>query len=305
MNKIDSISVIVPTFNRMDYLEETLKAILAQEVQDLEIIVVDDCSTDNTKEFLTNISKAFQQIVPVFLSSNQGESCAVNAGWKIAQKRFVAIVNSDDPPHNDWLRDMSEGINTNPGYGFYYPNRLVIDKYGQPIRYEILENWSNRTLFEILIPIASAGLVIDKRHLPIDFMPRDPKVVFPSDLLQMFNLGLITSGIKIDGAWGVWREHDSSFSSATNVIAKASLFENSVRDWLTNNSHSIKDGGSASIREAYLYGHMWRIYRTRNGFSRSIFLLAKSSLLSSIRKRPRLILSIILIAIRYAFNKSV
>jgi glycosyltransferase involved in cell wall biosynthesis len=300
----NSISVVVPTYNRVNYLEETLKAILAQDVQDLEIIVVDDCSTDQTKKFLINFAQAHPQIRPIFLTSNQGESSAVNAGWKEATKNFIAIVNSDDPPHKNWLKAMFQGVDGNPGYGFYYPNRLVINEVGEPLRYEKLEDWSNKTLYEVLIPIASAGLIINLSHLPISFVPRNPKVVFPSDLIQMLNLGLITSGIRIEGAWGVWREHRESFSSATSARTKAFLFETHVGDWIKSNLREIQSFGNPSLSHAYLYGHIWLIYRNRFGVFYSIFLMAKTSLFSSVLKRPKLLGSIYVLVWRHVLKRS-
>ena len=300
-----SISVIVPTYNRMDYLEETLQAILVQDIQDLEIIVVDDCSTDETKEFLINFAELYTQVRPIFLESNQGESSAVNTGWKEASKKFIAVVNSDDPPHKDWLKAMFQGIESNPDYGFYYPDRLVIDQKGEPLRCEKLEEWSNKTLYEILIPIASAGLLINVDRLPDGFVPREPKVVFPSDLIQMFNLGLITSGIRIEGAWGAWREHNESFSGATSAKTKASLFETHVGDWIKSHSREIKSFGNPSLRQAYLYGHMWLIYRAQLGVIDSVLLMAKSSLIKSVLKRPQLLGSIFIITWRYLLKRSV
>jgi glycosyltransferase involved in cell wall biosynthesis len=289
----------------MDYLEETLQAILVQDIQDLEIIVVDDCSTDETREFLVNFSELYTQIKPIFLESNQGESSAVNTGWKEASKKFIAVVNSDDPPHKDWLKAMFQGIESNPDYGFYYPDRLVIDQKGEPLRYEKLEEWSNKTLYEILIPIASAGLIINVDSLPDGFIPRNPKVVFPSDLIQMFNLGLITSGIRIEGAWGAWREHDESFSGTTSARIKASLFETHVGDWIKSYSREIKSFGNPSLSQAYLYGHLWLIFRKNSGFLTSFSLMLKTSLLPNICKRPTLIVNMMQIASKYLFAKPV
>jgi glycosyltransferase involved in cell wall biosynthesis len=298
---MQSISVIVPTFNRMGYLEETLRAILRQQIQELELIVVDDGSTDGTREFLEKFEKEFNFVKILLLRSNQGESCAVNAGWKEAKNRFITVVNSDDPPHVDWLRDMSLGINRNPGFGFYYPDRLVINEIGEVLRYESLENWSTKTLYESLIQVSSAGLVIDTNHLPENFIPRDPKVVFPSDLIQTLNLGLITSGRRIEGAWGIWREHSDSFSSSSNVVEKANLYEVNVRDWLETNCKEIQDFGNFSLREACLYGHMWRIYRKELGRLSSVNQMFKTTFKVRIFANPWLIPNIAFVAIRYIF----
>ena len=292
LRKYLPISIIVPTYNRANYLSETLNAILAQQDQDLEVIVVDDFSTDDSRIVLESFKKQYPQIILVFLDENLGESNAVNVGWSLASKQFISIVNSDDPPDKNWLRDMSKEIKTIPDFGFYYPNRLVIDENGIVKRKENLRNWSTKDLFEKLIPIASAGLIIDKEKLPTDFQPRDPCVDFPSDLIQMFRLGLITEGKKVETAFGVWREHSNSISGNMNARDLASSFQLSVTDWLTENKLVVDRYSKKSVRKAYLYGHIFLIFRKQYGLFPCIFFMLRSSLIKDILRRPFLIISL-------------
>lgn len=292
LRKYLPISIIVPTYNRANYLSETLNAILAQQDQDLEVIVVDDFSTDDSRIVLESLKKQHPQIVLVFLKENLGESNAVNVGWSLASKRFISIVNSDDPPDKNWLRDMSKEIKTIPGFGFYYPNRLVIDENGIVKRKENLRNWSTKDLFEKLIPIASAGLIIDREILPTDFQPRDPYVAFPSDLIQMFRLGLITEGKKVEIAFGVWREHSNSISGNMNARDLASAFQLSVTDWLTENELVVDRYSKKSVRKAYLYGHMFLIFRKEYGLFPCIFFMLRSSLFKDILRCPSIIITL-------------
>jgi glycosyltransferase involved in cell wall biosynthesis len=288
LRKYLPISIIVPTYNRANYLLETLNAILAQQDQDLEVIVVDDFSTDDSRIVLESFRKQHPQIVLVFLEENLGESNAVNVGWSLSSKQFISIVNSDDPPDRNWLRDMSNEIKTRPGFGFYYPNRLVIDENGIFKRKDNLRNWSTKDLFEKLIPIASAGLIINKEMLPTDFEPRDPCVDFPSDLIQMFRLGLLTEGYRVESAWGVWREHQNSLSGSENTqILSASFFSN-IGAWLKENEARISVYSKVSNRTFYLFGNTWKIYRTRNGVYCSFRLFLKHELFRIV-KQPNLI----------------
>jgi glycosyltransferase involved in cell wall biosynthesis len=297
------ISVIVPTYNRADYLAETLTAILSQQDQELELIVVDDFSSDNSRNLLTSFKKEHPKIVLVFLEENLGESNAVNVGWSLATKQFISIVNSDDPPHKSWLLDMTKEIEGNLGFGFYYPNREVIDENGRILRKEVLKDWSTKILFENLVPVASAGLIIDRESLPASFEPRDVNVVFPSDLIQMFRLGLLTRGFRVKSAWGTWRQHSESISGSQSSMMLAQHFESSVGKWLNENEQAIRLFSRNRTRQCYFYGHIALLFRREFGVMNSLFLLTKTSASSAILRDPFLFFVAAHIAIVRTFIK--
>jgi glycosyltransferase involved in cell wall biosynthesis len=305
LRKYLPISIIVPTYNRANYLLETLNAILAQQDQDLEVIVVDDSSTDDSRNVLESFKKRHPQIVLVFLEENLGESNAVNVGWLLASKQFVSIVNSDDPPHENWLRDMTLGINEFIGFGFYYPNRQVIDSHGNLIELVQTKEWSSKILYERLVPIASAGMIIDRNHLPGDFLPRDKEVEFPSDLIQILNLGRFTLGKKISSAWGVWRMHEDSYSSKKATFDRAMLFERNVKVWLNRNDLFLESYSKPLIRNAFLYGNIWKILRSDLSFFKATRSFLNTSFLSELRGEPALALSILYVIVKYSVTKRV
>lgn len=89
------VSVIIPTYNSGGYLGETLLSVLAQGYQDIEVIVVDDASTDNTAEVVANLNS--DKITYLVLPQNHGgPSKARNVGVKNAQGEYIAIFDSDD-----------------------------------------------------------------------------------------------------------------------------------------------------------------------------------------------------------------
>ena len=303
MRKYLPISIIVPTFNRADYLVETLNAILSQQDQDLELIVVDDFSNDDSRYVLTSFKKRHPEVILVFLKENLGESNAVNVGWSLATKQFISVVNSDDPPHKSWLLDMTREIEKNPGFGFYYPNREVIDENGYVLRREVLRDWSSRILFENLVPVASAGLIIDRNSLPASFEPRDVNVTFPSDLIQMFRLGLLTRGFRVESAWGTWRQHLESISGSQSSLKLAQHFESSVGKWLNENERAIKPFSRKRTRQCYFYGHIALLLRREFGVMNSLFLLTKTSASSAILRDPFLFFVAAHIAIVRTYTK--
>lgn len=91
----DSVSVIVPVYNAEKYLSRCLDSILSQTYKDLEIILVDDGSTDNSYAMIKEYEAADSRIIAVS-KENGGISDARNAGLQIAAGKFIAFVDSDD-----------------------------------------------------------------------------------------------------------------------------------------------------------------------------------------------------------------
>ena len=93
-NVIDSpkVSVIVPTYNRADRLEETLRSIISQTYKDFELIVVDDGSTDNTPK----VMQSFPGAQYLAMEKNSGVSKARNLGLACAKGQFICFLDSDD-----------------------------------------------------------------------------------------------------------------------------------------------------------------------------------------------------------------
>ena len=94
------LSVIVPVYNGEKYIKECLESIINQTYKDLQIIVVNDGSTDNTESILVNIRKIDSRIL-VINKKNGGVSSARNLGLKYTSKEFITFVDSDDTLDKD------------------------------------------------------------------------------------------------------------------------------------------------------------------------------------------------------------
>jgi glycosyltransferase involved in cell wall biosynthesis len=90
--KASQVSVIIPTYNRSRIIKEAVDSVLAQDYKDVEVIVVDDGSTDNTSEALAS----YGDEISVLFQDNKGVSAARNRGIAEASGQFVAFLDSDD-----------------------------------------------------------------------------------------------------------------------------------------------------------------------------------------------------------------
>ncbi len=88
------ISVILPTYNRGYIVERAIKSVLNQTYKNLELIIVDDGSTDNTEEIVKSIED--KRIIFLKHKKNKGASSARNTGIKNSKGEYISFIDSDD-----------------------------------------------------------------------------------------------------------------------------------------------------------------------------------------------------------------
>ena len=103
------ISVIVPVYNGQDYLEKCIESIEEQTYENLEIIIINDGSTDNTSGVCISLQKRFDNIRVIF-TGDEGVSAARNAGIKSAKGAFITFVDADDRLRTKTLQILYECI---------------------------------------------------------------------------------------------------------------------------------------------------------------------------------------------------
>lgn len=89
------ISVVMPVYNASNYLERSLNSIINQTIDDIEIICVNDGSTDNSLNILKNFSKKYENM-KIFTQENSGSGIARNRGIKEANGKYIAFLDADD-----------------------------------------------------------------------------------------------------------------------------------------------------------------------------------------------------------------
>lgn len=89
------VSIIIPTYNRALYIERSINSALSQTYNDIEIMVVDDGSTDDTKTIVEKYCRIHKN-VKYFLQANQGSNYARNLGIKYAKGDYICFLDSDD-----------------------------------------------------------------------------------------------------------------------------------------------------------------------------------------------------------------
>ena len=107
------VSVIIPTYNRAETIEASIKSVLNQTCSDLEVIIVNDCSTDNTAEIVTQIINKDSRVSYIRLTTNMGACVARNKGIELAKGEYVAFQDSDDVWNKDKLEKQIYALQKN------------------------------------------------------------------------------------------------------------------------------------------------------------------------------------------------
>lgn len=105
---MSTFSIIIPAFNRGKTIERTLQSVYIQSADDAEVIIVDDGSTDNTKDILTEY--IHKRGLKYYYQTNQGVSAARNTGVANANGKYLIFLDSDDTVKFNWLNDYREKI---------------------------------------------------------------------------------------------------------------------------------------------------------------------------------------------------
>ena len=148
MNNNKLVSVIMATYNSSETISVSLKSILDQTYKNIELLVVDDCSTDNTYEILDEYRKKYSQVRLFKNNENIGLTKSLNFLINKSKGEFIARQDSDDISNSDRIKKQLKFIYTNkldgcttrafkngtsvtPRISYYLPTKIVI-KYKNP-----------------------------------------------------------------------------------------------------------------------------------------------------------------------------
>lgn len=133
MNKSPTLSVIVPTYNCLPYLEGCIASIDQQQVADLEIIIVDDGSDDGSRSWLLQVAEKRDDIIVLF-ENNIGPGGARNTAAQVAKGEYLAFLDADDRWTANKLASQLAYLQCHKNVGLSFTNYQHIDEQtGQPI----------------------------------------------------------------------------------------------------------------------------------------------------------------------------
>jgi len=161
-----SVSIIIPAFNRAKFLRLAVESALAQTYADWEMIVADDGSDEETRQYLRSI--AGQKVRVVWLSHSGNPSLVRNAAAAVATGRYLAFLDSDDEWAPEKLERQIAALRESPRSRWSYTACRHIDEFGQPVPKKRLgasiapEGWIFKQLLTLEIGIAMPTVVAQR-----------------------------------------------------------------------------------------------------------------------------------------------
>ncbi|MCA1320828.1 glycosyltransferase family 2 protein [Bacillus tianshenii] len=174
------VTVVIPLYNKEKYIIRAVRSVLEQTVQNFEIVIVDDGSTDNSYDRAADIADPRIRIIQ---QKNMGASAARNKGIEVAKNELIAFLDADDEWKPTFLETVYRLIEKFPEAGAYatayqiklQSGRKIIPRFEQipPAPWEgLLEQYYRNVLKDL--PIISSAVIIPKKifekagHFPID-----------------------------------------------------------------------------------------------------------------------------------------
>lgn len=230
------VSVIIPAYNKANLTVQTVKSVLNQTFKDIEIIVVDDGSVDDTSEKLSQFG---DRIIYVY-QKNKGACGARNTGIRYAQGNYLAFLDCDDLYESDKLELSVNALKQNEAIGFVYSAAFLIDNDNKTLRIYQTKQYKNiEQIFDKLLLgnfICNSTVVVRKEVIDKAGL-FDETIFMPADWDMWLRFSEISKGKYLDKPLTHYRV---SNNYVFRNLDKAFVEERCVLEKILKNIHDSK-----------------------------------------------------------------
>lgn len=160
----DLVSIIMPCYNSSKYISQTIESVIAQSYTNWELLITDDCSTDNSRNIVEEFSKSDHRIRLLRLEKNSGAGPARNNSIKEAKGRYIAFLDSDDLWKPEKLTKQLEFMKINK-YQFVTCQTEVVDGENKLIGFSKRKKRVSYTSTLIVNYIGTSSVLYDTKDI--------------------------------------------------------------------------------------------------------------------------------------------
>jgi glycosyltransferase involved in cell wall biosynthesis len=211
VKRVPLVSVVTAAFNAEAFIRETVDSVLAQKYPRLEYIVVDDGSTDRTRDLVAEY--ATQSRLRLLEQPNRGEAVALNSALEAASGDYVLAVSADDPIHPELLDAAIALLESEPSLAAVYPDWEIINDRSQVISAVRVRDYALETMVLQHLCLPGPGTVIRRSALD-GMLFRDPALTFKNDFDLWLRLAARFPLRRLPGVLASWRRHSAGATSA-------------------------------------------------------------------------------------------
>lgn len=238
------VSIVTPTYNQAAYLEETIRSVLGQDYPNIEYLVLDDGSTDDTPAVL----RQFDGLIRWERHDNMGQSRTLNKGWQQAKGAYLGYLSSDDRILPNCISALVSAMESHPEVSVVYCDTAVIDKHGQLVSKPVAPEFDRRQLVEELNCLPGVGALFRREVF-------EKTGGWRPDLHQIpdfeFWLRAVRFGpfLRVSGSLSEYRVYEESGSIRPVSYERSMEMVNTMRAYWNN------DLSSASARRSVAHAH--------------------------------------------------
>jgi teichuronic acid biosynthesis glycosyltransferase TuaG len=213
------ISVVIPCYNAASFISETLNSILEQQGVQIEVIVVDDGSTDTSATIIKSFGRKVQYIYQV----NRGVSSARNKGLQISTGNYIVFFDADDKMSEDFLLSRKNVLDEDEDIGFTC-GPVVNFPVNTEMQYGVAEDVAKKLLtYERNFSSCPSNYMIRKKVLAEHNIAFNERLSSTADRYFLVQLASVAKGKIIDKAPLLYRISDNSMS---NRLSKKLVLDN-------------------------------------------------------------------------------
>lgn len=239
---LPKISIVMPSYNQGQFIEESIKSVIEQKYPDFEFIIIDGGSSDQTIEII----KKYERNITYWVSEkDNGQTHAINKGFKVARGDIIAWLNSDDLYLHGALSDVAKYFNKYKDVGLIYGNSYSINEKGEVIRNNINVSFSSKALWSGIGIITQPASFVQRSVLDkIGFLDENLHYLMDLDWFLRMNIGGIKFQ-KVNKFFCCFRYH----SASKTVAQHKNLIQD--REFLLEGKHKKQKYIPKNMRNFY------------------------------------------------------
>ncbi len=226
-NEKPLVSIITPSYNQGAYLEHTIQSVLRQDYPQVEYILVDGGSTDNSLEIIKHYHNQLAWWVSV---PDRGQAEAINKGLGAARGEIVAWLNSDDLYLPGAVSQAVQVLQNEPELGLVYGDALTVDANGHPLNRLSFGDWGLSELLRFRIICQPA--VFMRRRVLQEAGSLDESYHFMLDHQLWLRMALRAPIRHMASPWAAARHHPGAKNSAQAAEFSAEIYR--LLDWIAS-----------------------------------------------------------------------
>lgn len=258
------LSVLTPVYNGEEFLEETLVSLVNSDYEDLEFVLIDDGSTDNSLAIAKRLFESSSRKFIIISKTNSGEADSDNVGLAASTGEFVAIVNADDPVYPSLFSRSVRVFLDNPEVIVTYPDWDMIDEFGNKVKTVQTREYSLDSLLGDNICLPGPGAVIRRSAIESPIL-RDPKFKYTSDYRQWLHLSSKGDFARIPEVLCTWRIHQGQQTVAALGATQAQEMLDCITDFYETDdcSDAAKRLKRQAVSQSYYLAAIQSLYRKK------------------------------------------